>query len=108
MNSTLRMLHEGSWEASCGFCYMILNELNNPSSNPSLEGGALEQGAGDCGGIFFEIGYFTSLIASSSANDALAFGFGGSAISNAMLLKWQHQKLPESMSSGGGGTLLPR
>ncbi|XP_027331917.1 dof zinc finger protein DOF5.4 isoform X2 [Abrus precatorius] len=83
---------------------------------PVLEQGSLEQGTGDCGGIFSEIGTFTSLI--TSANEALAFGFGN-GVPDASSFQWQQQKvmsisgephpheedlkLPESLA---GGSLL--
>ncbi|TKY54991.1 Dof zinc finger protein DOF5.4 [Spatholobus suberectus] len=61
-------------------------------SNSVLETNPLEQGAGDCGGIFSEIGPFTSLITTTSTNEALAFGFGN-GIPDASSFQWQHQKV---------------
>jgi len=59
--------------------------------DPVLETNPLEQGAGDCGGIFSEIGPFTSLIATST-NEPLAFGFGN-ALPDASSFQWQHSKV---------------
>ncbi|GAV77351.1 zf-Dof domain-containing protein [Cephalotus follicularis] len=59
----------------------FLQHVNpNNNNNSSFEHSLIEQGP-DCGGIFSEIGSFTSLI--TSTNDTLSFGF------NNML--WQHQ-----------------
>lgn len=87
--------------------------------NSVLDANALEQaGTGDCGGggIFSEIGNFTSLIASSSTTtDALAFGFGnnnGVGIPpDASSFQWQHHHPAEQelklqgniLSAAGGG-----
>ncbi|KAK7330261.1 hypothetical protein VNO77_24449 [Canavalia gladiata] len=86
-------------------------------STSVLETGAPEQGTGDCGGIFSEIGNFTSLI--TSTNEALTFGFGNGTIPDTSSFQWQHHKvmsisgehhpheeelkLPESL---GAGSLL--
>ena len=60
-------------------------------ADPVLETNPLEQGAGDCGGIFSEIGPFTSLIATST-NEPLAFGFGN-ALPDASSFQWQNSKV---------------
>ncbi|KAK7265891.1 hypothetical protein RJT34_33516 [Clitoria ternatea] len=83
-------------------------KLPIPVEDPGLETGddALEQGTGDCAGIFSDIGNFTSLI-SSSNDGALSFGFGN-GVPDASSFEWQHHKeelkLPEE--SLGVGSLL--
>ncbi|KAI4344003.1 hypothetical protein L6164_011281 [Bauhinia variegata] len=53
--------------------------LINHNSNPNLEQSGLPDQGGDCSGIFSDIGSFTSLIASTTTNDTLDFGFGNTA-----------------------------
>ncbi|KAE9601897.1 hypothetical protein Lal_00040798 [Lupinus albus] len=68
------------------------SKLLTPSSNPTLETGAVElqQGTGDST-IFSDIGSsFTCLITSN--NDMLQFGFDSTTIPDASSFQWQHQK----------------
>ncbi|KAG5027903.1 Dof zinc finger protein DOF5.4 [Glycine max] len=81
------------------------NNNNNNNNNmqesklliPALETNPLEHGTGDCGGIFSEIGPFTSLITTTtSTNEPLAFGFGNSTLPDASSFQWLHQKVSSS------------
>ncbi|KAG4932606.1 hypothetical protein JHK87_046608 [Glycine soja] len=82
-----------------------LNSDSNNNNNmqesklliPALEtNNPLEQGTGDCGGIFSEIGPFTSLITTTtSTNEPLGsgFGFGNSTLPDASSFQWHYQKV---------------